>query len=62
MHARTYLVTFREDFGGVTHNYTITVALEWFLADVTSFRPMKLLICLGSKRAPRSVAKVRKRL
>ena len=58
MHARTYLVTFREDFGG----YTITVALEWFLADVTSFRPMKLLICLGSKRAPRSVAKVRKRL
>ena len=54
------LQTFRVDSGGVTH--TVTVALEWFLAYVTSFCPMKLLLCFGSKRAPRSVAKVSKRL
>ena len=49
-----------KDSGDVTH--TVTVALEWFLTDVTSFRPMKLLLCLGSKRASQNVAKVTKRL
>ena len=60
VHARTCLVKLPRIFWGATH--TLAVVLEWLLADVTFFRPMKLLLCLGSKRAPLRVAKVSKRL
>ena len=42
--------------------YTVAAALERLLADVTFFCPKKLLLCLGSKRAPLTDAKVSKGL